>query len=917
MKAGTFVSWPASKGLAHGRVVSVHTGKVPGIVTQMAGTVEAPIARVQLYAKSGDGWEATTVHLGHPVAGLTTITALTAPTAPASEAVVAGSFDEIRQNVQAAIRARIAAATGTTEHIPLYVLDIGPSWAVYETGPDWTDLWMVDYALDDTGEVTLGEPVAVCKVITYVPEDGGEAATEGRQVLTNMAGNTVQDLGPALQQLADYAASSGIRLAETSTDRVEGRLLAALDPDPATGGRVFAVQIIAYGDSKNGRRYPETVMRAAAPLYEGAQAFDHHRTLAELNSGTVVGMIGHYRNVTAGTTGLEGELHLLPSATHIAELLDQTLANQAEGMPLMAGISHDVMTTAKPITVNGRSVQEVTAVLSVNSADVVSAPAAGGVVTRMVAGGTGDPNAKEAHVKTLKQLLVLLRAAESAGRPALLEEYAQVIEASGLTVDEVTAMAAAPATVPAAPPVPPAGAARVEEAMLTKGSIAARLVVDQALATAKLPAGGRLAEAILDELPDQFTEGELLGRIESTKRTIEASERGGLAPTIQAIESGLDTVDKKIAALDAMFAGDFRNGYRSLKEAYVDFTGRTPRWSDAGDFNREILRESASFVRDGERVGYDGGMSARDTESVLSTTWSLALGDSITRRMVAEYAQPSLQSWRQIVSQIVPITDFREQKIERIGGYGVLPTVLQGAPYQPLSSPGNDTEPKYTIGKKGGTEDLTLETIANDDMRVITRIPSKLGLAAAQTVYRYIWDMLDTNATIYDATALFTAGHANTAALALSGANVSAVRKKMRKQTAYGDTSNVLSAVPKFLVGCTDVEELAWQICTSPGAMPSGAPVGAATDLPNIHQGVTPITVDYWSSTTSWFLVADPAMIPTIEMGFYQGKEDPELFVQADPASGSYFSADKVTYKVRHIYAGAVLDFRGFQRGNV
>jgi hypothetical protein len=63
-------------------------------------------------------------------------------------------------------------------------------------------------------------------------------------------------------------------------------------------------------------------------------------------------------------------------------------------------------------------------------------------------------------------------------------------------------------------------------------------------------------------------------------------------------------------------------------------------------------------------------------------------------------------------------------------------------------------------------------------------------------------------------------------------------------------------------------------------------------------------------------VVADPAQVPTMELGFYQGKEDPELFAQADPATGSFFAADKVTWKIRHIYSGAWLDFRSIQRGN-
>lgn len=908
LKAGTFVSWPASKGVGQGRLVSVHTGKVPGVVSATAGSTEAPAARVQLYAKAGKGWEPSTVFLGMPVASLTAIDPLPEPPAAAdaaTEALVAGSFDEIRQRVQAAIRERLEELTGAD--VWAYVYDIGPSWAVYDTG-SCDDMWMVEYTIDAAGEVTLSEPTAVTKVVSYVPDT--DDMTDPSTDPTAAGDAPVED-----------SATETV----TGPDRIEGRLLGALG-NGTDGGRIFEVQIIAYGMSLNGRRYPESVMRAAVAKYEGAAAFDHHRTDVELNTGTTVGIVGHYRNVKATESGLVGELHLLPSATHTAELLDQTLENQAAGLPLLVGISHDAMTTSKRVSENGRTFSEVTAIVAVNSADVVVSPAAGGMAMRMVAGGLPvttnhhiTPRHKENTV-TFKQLMALLRQVESAAeRAALLEQHAAVVEAAGLRgISEAEALRmaesihAASQAGRAAEGAPAGAVLNVAEQSLVKGSALAGLVVERTLQSANLPA--KLAEPILAQLGEKFTEAELAKTIESHKRILEAQEKAGLAPGIPHVDVIADSQDKLKARLDATFAGNFRDGFRSFKEAYMAFTGRRPSAFDSEDFNREILRESASFMMNGERLGFDGG---RSVESVAAATWSLALGDSITRRLVAVYGQPALNTFMPIVSSIVPITDFRAQKIERIGGYGTLPTVAEGGPYQPLTSPGNDTEPTYTLTKRGGTEDLTLETIANDDLRVIAQIPQKLGMAAGQTLYRFVWDFFDTNPTIYDGVALFAVGHSNTATNALSGANLSAARKAMRKQTAYGDTKNVLSAVPKFLVTCSDLEETAYQICTSPGAVPASAPVGGATDIPNIHQGVQPIVVDYWTSTSSWFVVADPSMIPTIELGFYQGKQDPELFVQADPTAGSFFAADKVTYKIRHIYSGAWLDYRSVQRGNV
>ncbi len=62
---------------------------------------------------------------------------------------------------------------------------------------------------------------------------------------------------------------------------------------------------------------------------------------------------------------------------------------------------------------------------------------------------------------------------------------------------------------------------------------------------------------------------------------------------------------------------------------------------------------------------------------------------------------------------------------------------------------------------------------------------------------------------------------------------------------------------------------------------------------------------------------ADPRQIPTIEVGFLNGREEPELFVQDTPNVGSLFSNDQVIYKIRHIYSGAVMDFRGFYKAVV
>lgn len=859
VKARDFVSWAASSGTAKGRIKSVHQGKVPAVPVKVVGTPVQPAARVEMYAEENGGWAPTGMYVGLSTGELTAIDDLPEPAS--TEAVVAGSYDAIRRQVQDAIEDKLEAAAASMGAdiggVYVYVQDLGPDWAVYCSGMD-DDTYKLTYAIDGAGVVTLGDPVEVKATTTYEPVPAGD--TE-----------------------AGVAATEAIK---KEGDRIAGHLVEAKGTDDA-GGRIFGVRIIAKGDSKNGRRYPQTVLTEAAPMYEGAKAYDHHRSEAELRTSTINGLVGSYRDVEAKNDGIYADLHLLPSATHTAEALDASLAAQEAGLPGLVGISHDVMASYRTVIDGGRRLQEATQILSVNSADVVADPAAGGRATRMVAGGT---DTIEGDTVTEAELLAALNNLTPEQRTAMGVTVAEAPPEGGTTESKTVTGSTTEAT------------------KLDRDGIFGRLAIESAVKRAQLPES--FTEAVTGLLPESFTEAELHAQMGSIKGVLGGLERSGLAPTITSVEVTKEAIEKKVERLDATFNGDYSKGYKSFKEAWEDIAGGPRRERlDSADINRQILSESV-----GGGVGFDS--SSRSTESVVSGTWNTILGDSITRRMVAEYQLPSLSTWQNIVSSIVPVNDFRTQRIERLGGYGTLPGVNQGAPYQPLTTPGNE-EVTYGISKRGGTEDLTLETIANDDLRAITRIPVKLGQAAAQTLLRFVWDILATNPNVYDAAALFAAGHNNLdAGNTLSQTNLSFGRKRMRKQTAYGDTTEFLSTVPKFLVVPSDLEELAFQLCTSAVAIPA-TPAGP-TNTPNIHQGLTPIVIDYFSAAApaTWFLVGDPATVPTIELGFYQGQQQPDLLVQSDAQVGSVFTADKITYKIRHIYSGAVLDYRGFYRGN-
>lgn len=665
------------------------------------------------------------------------------------------------------------------------------------------------------------------------------------------------------------------------------QLLERLEPT----GKTWQVLLIRPGTSKNNNHYPAETLAKAAPLFESKKAFADHATESERRARperSVRDVVGWFDSVSSQAQGLLARFHILESADWLRTMLVDAYNR---GRPDLVGFSIDAegKTTARQH--GGRRVNWVESIERVNSVDVVTEPAAGGELVRLVASHRGD---KETDMDLEKLSLEELKKA----RPDLLEGLVPKAEVEK-QLKEAEEKAAR--TLKEAEDKKAKEAEEVKEktalseATKLEEKIAAmerRDMLREALAESKLP---EITQAKIRKAYDgKVYDKEELTKVVNDEREYLASfqESGRVKGTGRSlIEIGDEERDKWAKAMDGLFTqsnvGDVKR-FMSFHESYRVITG--------GPIEETFsLRESNP---------------AKLRESLDSTSWAEILGDSITRRMVAEYARDDLGTWKQIVSDIVPIKDFRTQRRMRMGGYGNLPTVGQGINYTALTSPG-DEEATYSPTKRGGTEDLTFEMIRNDDVGAIRRIPRELGRAAAQTLHEFVFDFIDGNAAIYDAVALFDAAHNNLGTTAISAAELQAAIQAMRDQTVAGSSKALGGAnMPKHVLVPNELLRAAWELVTS-----SVKIITADTaTTPNFFTqfGINLIVVDYWTDANNWYLVADPGRIPTMELGFLDGKEEPELFVQDQETVGSLFEADKITYKIRHIYGGAVLDYRGF-----
>ncbi len=644
-------------------------------------------------------------------------------------------------------------------------------------------------------------------------------------------------------------------------------------------GREWEVVIIEAGKSGNGFYYPPNVLKEAAPLFSGIRALvradEQHIKDVNKNVKNIVGWFGEPKFVD---NKIKARFIISEAADWLRILM---LDAWQRGKKDIVGFSIVAQGVSRLVRQKEGLVKWVDRIHQVDLVDVVVNPAAGGRIAKLVAGT--DTKTREGESMVEKMVEFIEREApdlygkldpQNIDRKQVLQLYTEAVSRPDVSsnTDRLSQL----------------------EGELQKTQCSMKLA--EALNDSGLPALAR------QKIKRRFSSG-----IFSDSKLHEAikEERDFLANVTGShqvkgaarVEMGLSGRERTLKALDGFFANTDVAGvprFRSFREAYVAITGDS---SLSGQ-----LREAHNL--------------SRFTESLTSSSWAEILGESITRRMLAEYNTPGLSDWRKIVSDVTAVRDFRTNRRMRVGGYGTLPAVSEAASYQSLTSPG-DEEATFTIAKKGGLEDLTLEMIANDDVGAIRRIPQKLGRAAARTLYKTIFDLIvDNNATSYDSVALFHASHSNLGSDALSANSLLSAKIAMSEQAAYGDSVDVLGLTARWLLVPLELEDSAYRLSTSPTVV--GATNSAGTE-PNIHSayGLEVVIVPYWTDANDWAIVCDPADCPTVEVGFFNGNEEPELFVQDSPTAGSMFTQDKITYKIRHIYGVCVLDHRGMYKSVV
>jgi hypothetical protein len=334
------------------------------------------------------------------------------------------------------------------------------------------------------------------------------------------------------------------------------------------------------------------------------------------------------------------------------------------------------------------------------------------------------------------------------------------------------------------------------------------------------------------------------------------------------------------------------------------------------------LREAYEHVTGDHGLRYLGGSDFwwKTSESAaLTSTFPNLLLNSMTKRLLQDYAELGMGSLEQIVTY-ADTRDFKTQDRVRMGYLGELSTVAEDAPYTDFALVG-DERVHYNPTKRGNTLPVTRETMLNDDLGKIQTFVARIARASRKTLKRFITNFLVNNGNYdVDGASWFNAAHNNLGSAPLSVLALIAAEVSLANQTEQ-NSGEMLGLTLDWIAVPFSLKAAAYQINNAQFYNP-----GPGIQVPNPfwqrfgENGERIIVNEMFvgdPSPHSWYYGTLPANAPFLEVGFVQGQREPVIVLQNEPTQGAVFTNEVLTYKVRHEYGGDMTDFRGIGKNVV
>ncbi|PCI51922.1 MAG: peptidase U37 [Alphaproteobacteria bacterium] len=362
---------------------------------------------------------------------------------------------------------------------------------------------------------------------------------------------------------------------------------------------------------------------------------------------------------------------------------------------------------------------------------------------------------------------------------------------------------------------------------------------------------------------------------------------------------GQNEDETRMAAMQCAIAHRANYQNNELTDAAREYRGMS-----LVDIARDCIVQRGGKVRGltpMEIVGIALNTEQRSGGMMGTSDFPIILGNTINRTLRSAYDEAP-RVWERFTRRI-GVKDFKQIERAQIGGGDMAFEKVNEHGEFKRGSFGEASE-KYKIDSYGRIIALSRQAIINDDMSAFDRIPQIFGRKASDFEGDMVMAFITGNYVMGDGTALFHSDHKNLATGALiSVASLGKMRTAMRTQTGLSD-DEILNLIMKFLLVPAALETDAEKFLST-----NIVPAKAADENP--FKGKLELLVDPRLdavSKTSWYIIADPMQIDTIELAHLEGQEG--MFTETRHG----FNVDGVEIKVRIDRGGAPIDHRGFQK---
>ncbi|KFC13127.1 putative Clp family protease [Trabulsiella guamensis ATCC 49490] len=244
------------------------------------------------------------------------------------------------------------------------------------------------------------------------------------------------------------------------------------------------------------------------------------------------------------------------------------------------------------------------------------------------------------------------------------------------------------------------------------------------------------------------------------------------------------------------------------------------------------------------------------------------------------------------------LTDFKVSHRVGLESLQSLREVRAGAEYKYITL--SDRGAPIALATYGELFSIDRQTIINDDLDMLTRVPMMMGIAARHTIGDLVWLVLTSNPKMPDGKTLFHADHGNLVSAPLTIEGLDTARKAMMLQKSGKRTLNIR---PAFMLSSVAMESRARQLIKSASVPGADANSGIINPIQNFVDVIADPRLDD-SSATDYYLAAAQGR-DTIEVAYLDGVDAPYI----EQLQG--FTVDGSSFKVRIDAGVAPLDWRG------